>query len=324
MASLILNISGILFGALIIFILAELILKKTINLAKHWGWSGTFIGLTILSVGTSLPELITDIIASIKIIENQELYGTLSHLVMGTNVGSDIFQQNFILPIIAIVGVLVVTKKELFKQMGGLIFATSLLWIFSWNGIISQFEGFILVLSYIAYLFIIKDKNKSKAKKHLENWSVFSHSFIILVSFIVMALVTEFILNISQDIIQQTNISASLFGILFLGIIAALPELSTSLIAVLKHKKEISASVLIGSNITNPLFALGIGSMISSYSVPSVVLNFDLPVKLFTALLISYFLFIKGRLNKNKAILLISIYITYLILRFNLFPIDII
>lgn len=324
MVSLILNISGILLGALIIFVLAELILKRTINLAKHWGWSETFIGLTILSIGTSLPEIFTNIIASTQIIQDQKLYETLSHLVIGTNVGSDIFQQNFIIPLIAIIGVLVVTKTELIKQMGGLIFATSLLWIFSWDGIISQFEGFVLVLSYIAYLFIIKNGNKRKAKKHLKNKSVLSHSFIILVSFIVMALVTEFILNVSQEIIQQINVSASFFGIIFLGIVAALPELSTSLIAVLRYKKEISTSVLIGSNITNPLFALGLGSMISSYSVPSVILIFDLPVKLFTALLIYYFLFRKETLNKNNAILLISIYIIYLILRFSLFPIDIV
>ena len=72
MVSLILNISGILLGALIVFILAELILKRTINLAKHWGWSETFIGLTILSIGTSLPEIFTNIIASTQIIQNQK------------------------------------------------------------------------------------------------------------------------------------------------------------------------------------------------------------------------------------------------------------
>ena len=161
MMSLMLNFLGIIFGAVIIFILAEIILKRTINLAEHWGWSGTFIGLTILSIGTSLPEIFTDIIASMKILNDQSTYNTLSHLVLGTNIGSDIFQQNFIIPLVAIVGVLTVTKKNLFKEMGGLIFATCLLWIFSWGGVITKFEGFVLVITYIAYLVLIKNSSKN-------------------------------------------------------------------------------------------------------------------------------------------------------------------
>ena len=321
-----LNFLGIVFGAILIFILAEVILKKTLDLGDHWGWTGTFLGLTVLSIGTSLPEILTHIIASIDILKDPSTFNTLSALVVGTNIGSDIFQQNLILPVIGIIGVILVKKKDLVKEMGGLIFASVLLWVFSWGGLISRLEGTLLVLAYIAYIFYLKNgekRKKKRAKYHLNKYELVSNGTIILISFILISFATEFILNLSEHIVASTGISASFFGILILGVIAALPELSTSLVAVLKHKKEISAGVLIGSNITNPLLALGMGAMISSYSVPSVVLIYDLPVKIVTAILLYIFLFRHEDLRKREAIIMIILFFSYLILRQVLFPADI-
>ncbi len=322
---LLLQTFGILFGALLIFILAEVILRKTLDLGDHWGWTGSFLGLTVLSIGTSLPEILTHIIASIDILKDPSTFNTLSALVVGTNIGSDIFQQNLILPLVGIVGSIIILKKNLLKEMGGLIFASALLWVFSWSGLITRFEGILLVLTYLAYLIYLKNGEKSKkkiAKNHLSRYKLFSSMILILISFILVSVATEFILNLSEQIVASTGISASFFGVLILGVIAALPELSTSLVAVIKNKKEISAGVLIGSNITNPLFALGLGAMISSYSVPNVVLIYDLPIKIVTAGLLYIFLFKNETLRKREAIFMIVLFFIYLVLRQYLFPID--
>jgi cation:H+ antiporter len=107
-----------------------------------------------------------------------------------------------------------------------------------------------------------------------------------------------------------------------LGVAVALPELTTSLIAVFKKKKAISAGILIGSNVTNPMFALGLGALISTYTVPHVIILFDLPFKIFTALLILYFLWKHEILKKKNAIVLICIYLIYIYIRSLWFPID--
>jgi len=322
-----LDLISIIIAAIFLFILADLTLKKTIELAEHWGWTGTFIGMTILSIGTSLPEIMTNLIASVQILKSPENMNTLSSLVVGTNIGSDIFQQNFIIPLVAILGIILVKKKELLPNMGGLIFAATLVWIMSIGGVLSRWEGAILLGAYIAYIIYLKkdqrNHKKTKAKNHLKNRQIWGFSFMIIVAFSIMAFLANFILNHSKTIIEQLSISASFFGIIVLGIAAALPELSTALLAIYKGRKSISAGVLIGSNITNPLFALGLGATISSYRIPNVVIVFDLPVKILSGLLLFYFLWKHEALDKWKAIILTVLYVAFLIIRGIYFPIDV-
>ena len=85
---------SILFGVLIILLLSQIIINNAIKLADHFGLSHSFIGLTVLSIGTSIPEIVTHVIGSINILSNPSSIDTLSGLLIGTNIGSDIFQQN--------------------------------------------------------------------------------------------------------------------------------------------------------------------------------------------------------------------------------------
>ena len=250
---------------------------------------------------------------------------SVSALVVGTNIGSDIFQQNFILPLVAIIGVVVVEKKHLIKDMGGLILAAVLVLLFSLNGTISRLEGGILFFGYLAYLFLLKKHSMADGNASLNHKAkhVGKDIMIIIVSFIVMAFAADQMLRNSVLIVKDLDISASFFGIVLLGIVTAFPELITALVAVFKKKAKISAGVLIGSNITNPMFALGLGALISGYSVPSVVVMFDLPIKIITGLLILWFLWDK-KMRKCEAGLLILLYFAYILFRMAYFPVDVI
>jgi cation:H+ antiporter len=312
-------------GFIIIIILAEIIIKNSIELAKHYGISGTFIGLTVLSIGTSIPEIMTHIIGSINILKDPASLNTLSALVVGTNIGSDIFQQNFILPVIGLIGTIIVIRKNLFVEVGGLIAAALLVWIFSLGGIITRLEGFLLLTAYIAYLFYLqrsKINEKYKAASHLSKKGIAIAISLIILCFVIMGFISDQVLNASTTLIESLPISASFFGVILLGIAAALPEFMTSLVSLFKNRRDISAGILIGSNITNPLFGIGIGALISTYTIPNVVIFFDLPVKIATAFLIYYFLVRNEKLNKSEAVVLIALFIAYLIVRQLYFPID--
>ena len=78
-------------GVAAILILAELIIFHAIKVADYTGLSGTFIGMTILSIGTSIPEIMSHIVGSITILRQPETMDTISGLLIGTNIGSDIF-----------------------------------------------------------------------------------------------------------------------------------------------------------------------------------------------------------------------------------------
>jgi cation:H+ antiporter len=312
-------------GVIIVLFLANIIIKNSIELAKHFGLSGTFIGLTILSIGTSIPEIMTHVIGSINILKDPSQMNTLSSLLIGTSIGSDIFQQSFVLGLIGIVGTVIVVRKNLFPEMGALIWAAALVWVFSLGGFISRSEGAVLLLAYLGYLFFLKTEKineEFKADNHLTNRQVVWSILFVVVCFILVGFVSNIVLGASTMLVSYLPMSASFFGIILLGVSTALPELTTSLMAVLKKDQGMSAGILIGSNITNPLFGIGLGALISGYKIPNVFVFYDLPFKIGIAFLIYYFLWKKQDISKLHGTILIGLFLVYLFFRLQFFPVD--
>jgi cation:H+ antiporter len=319
------NFLVVLFSAAVVILTADFAIRSSVAIAKRFRLSDELIGMTVLSIGTSMPEIITHIVGSIKILANPAELHDISGLVIGANIGSDIFQQNFLIGLIGIIGVIVVHKKHLIKDVGGLIAASVLLLLFSYNGLISRIEGLILMFLYIIYLVVLQKygmmgrDSKIIGDKHDH---VLKNSVIVIASFALMAFAANSLLKNSEILVRATPLSASFFGVILLGVASAFPEMTTSLIAVFKRKAKISAGILIGSNITNPMFAVGIGALISTYTVPNVSIVFDLPFKIATAFLI-FFMLKKGHLKKWQAASLIGLYIAYLVIRNVYFPVDV-
>lgn len=318
------SFSIVLLSAVVIIFAANYAIKSSVKIAKKFKMSDALIGMTILAIGTSIPEIITHVVGSYKILKDPSLMNELSGLVIGTNIGSDIFQQNFIIGLIGLVGIIFVHKNRLLSDVGSLIGAAVLVLVFSYNGVISRVEGGILIAAYLIYLYVLKkfdlyDGEEVEIEKDGDN--LVKSISIIVISFALMTIAADMMLQHSEVLVKAMNISASFFGIIILGIVTAFPELTTSLIAVFKKKAKISAGILIGSNITNPMFALGLGALISSYTVPGVVVMFDLPFKIITGFLL-FFMLLKGKLKKWHAVVLILLYLAFLFFRNMYFPVD--
>lgn len=316
----------IITGLIIILLLSELVIRNAIELATHFHLSGTFIGLTILSIGTSIPEVITHVVGSVTILRQPETMDTVSGLMIGTNIGSDIFQQIFVLPLIGIIGTIIVHHKNLFSEIGALLGAATLVWIFCIGGEINRLEGLALILSYFGYLVYLAKSNHLialvEAERHNGKRKVLQSTGLILLSFLIMAIAADHVVNAAIVLVDKLPVSASFFGVIVLGISTALPELATSLISLSKGQKGISAGILIGSNITNPLLGIGVGAIISGYTVPDVITFFDLPLKIASSLVLFIFLWRQENLTRKEALSLILIYIGYIYARNIYFPQD--
>ncbi len=317
----------ILIGVAAILILAELIICHAIKVANYTGLSGTFIGMTILSIGTSIPEIMSHIVGSITILRQPETMDTISGLLIGTNIGSDIFQQNFILPTVGLIGIVMVERRHLHDVMGGLLGAAVLALLVCIGGVVLREEGALLVLAYVAYLLYLHKRDKQWAGRKSEEIvpfcrDAYSAVLIVVTSFAVMAVVTDQVVRSSIRLVDMLPISASFFGVVFLGIATSLPELSTALLSMRKGKKDMSAGIMLGSNVTNPLLGLGIGGMLSTYTVPQVIILYDLPVNIATAIMLYMFLLGKEDLNRGEAVTLLICYFSYVFFRWFLFPLD--
>ena len=315
----------VLGGTLVILLLAEVVIRQSVLIRHHYGLSGSFLGLTLLSIGTSLFEIMNHVIGSIHILRDPGSMVTLSALLLGSNVGSDIFQQNVVLALVGLFATVVVVRRNLPIEMGGLIAASLLLWLACLGGAISRLEGALLVAAYLAYLAYLHrhgEHEASSRQRHPRSSRRLVAAFgVILAGFAGMAWLADPVLVAAGHLVERLPVSASLFGVVVLGICAALPELATAMVSALKGERGIAAAVLIGSNITNPLLGVGLGAMISGYVVPGVTVAYDLPVKIATGVLL-YFLLAQGCLRRAGAVLLLVIYAVYLVLRSLLFPYD--
>lgn len=314
-------------GVAVILVLSEVIIRQAIKVATLSHLSGTFIGMTILSIGTSIPEIMSHIVGSIDILRQPETMASISGLLIGTNIGSDIFQQNFILPTVGLIATITVERRHLHDVMGGLLGAAFFALLFCMGGVVLRGEGLLLVISYLAYLWYLhsRDSRNAEHEEQKKTWSwgdIRLPLFIIVAGFALMAVVTEQVVRSSVRLVDLLPISASFFGVVCLGIATSLPELATALLSVMKGNSGMSAGIMLGSNVTNPLLGIGIGAMISTYTVPQVIIRYDLPVNIVTAVLLYIFLLRKEDLNRGEAATLLLCYFSYLFLRWFLFPLD--
>jgi cation:H+ antiporter len=315
----------VLGGALAILLVAEVVIRLTLRLARHYGLSGSFIGLTVLSIGTSLFEIMTHIVGSVRILYEPETMNTLSGLLLGSNIGSDIFQQNFVLPLVGLIGTVAVARRMLMTEVGALIAASAMLWLACLDGAVTRPEGGLLVSAYLGYLYYLgrtRHKARPRERSPLPRFRALLLALLITACFVAMGLLADPVLAAAQRLVAMLPLSASLFGVLVLGICAALPELTTALVSILKGQRDISAGILIGSNITNPLFGAGLGALISGYTVPAVIMVYDLPVKIATGALLFIFLWRSENLSRYEALILLAFYFGYVLLRAVFFPGD--
>lgn len=321
---LIVPIITIVIALIVLIISAEKAVRKVLGLANHFKLSATFAGLTVFAIATSLPELIAHITASVEILRGNFDYKIASATVLGANIGSDVIQQTFILGLVVLLmGGLVFKRKFLMTAYLPMIGTTLLCILLGWDGVYSRLDGLILITTFFVYLvFIYRQENnnhyKHKGKHHVGRDGLIAFGCIIL-----MMISAHILLKQTQILVQLTGLGGSLIGVVTLGVAAATPELFTAIEGLKQKQPGMSLGTLIGSNITNPLLAIGTGALISTHWVPRALIQWDLAMETVTAtLLLVYLLYNKGKLGKVGAYYLIGLYFFYLIIRITFFAVD--
>lgn len=322
----------------ILVLSANFAVKKLVGIANYFHLSSTFIGMTVLSVATSLPEITSHVLASIGILRGTLDFRIGSAIVLGSNIGSDVVQQTLIMGIIVfLAGTLYFRRYFLWKSMVPMIATTVMCLVMGLDGSYSRIDGLILFTSFIAYcyyLFVDERKHYKVEDNAVQSdeladdvpqnrQELVKDSLLTVVMIAILIAVASLVLNITELIVIRTGIGGSLIGVLTLGLASALPELTTALAGVRHKEYGVSLGTLVGSNITNPLVAIGGGALISTYAVPKPLVGWDLPWEILTgALLWTILWFNKGKLGKREGIYLVVMYFVYIFFRSTFFPVD--
>jgi cation:H+ antiporter len=331
---LILGFLGLYFGSKFVIVGLE-------NIADRFNISHIMVGLTILSIGTSLPEIAVSIMGGLD-----KLLGidpNIDGIVIGNKVGSFLTQITLIIGILAVSKPIFVSKWEL-RREGPMLFISVLIFLFfSLDGILTQFEALLMIIIYIIYLLLViwSERHLAKGKleaSYLEKQRLDAVSFepvesprkesstprdvgILLIGLIILVIAAEATLLSAHDISKEFNIPENVIGILIVGFGTSLPELVVDLTAIRRGSIGIAVGDILGSNICDILFASGAGAVIVNFNVPTIILVFDIPVLFLALCLVLCLLWSEKTLKRWEGSLLIGFYCSYAIVKLVMFQI---
>lgn len=264
------EIVWLLISLVILYFGAEGLVSGAASLAKRIGISPLVIGLTIVSVGTSAPELLV----SVKAALNGQ--GALS---VGNVLGSNFFNVGIILGISAIIYPLAVKRQLLKLDVPVMILTSLLFFLFFLDFTISALEAAILVflfIAYVTYLLISSRKNKSIDKGDEEEDEIkMSKHWLLDILFIGVGLAalvygSDLLVVNAVIIAGWLGMSEALIGLTIVAAGTSMPELATSVVAALKKRSDIAIGNVVGSNIFNILLILGVAGLIAPLNAPDI------------------------------------------------------
>lgn len=287
------------------------------NLARKHHISELAIGLTIVAFGTSMPELVVNVFAA---------YQSHSDIVFGNIIGSNIFNLFAILGIAGIISPLIVQSSTVWKEIPFSLLATVVLFllansILSEKAVLTAIDGVILLLFFILFLYYVfrqmKKDTPSESFHHKEykNLTIWLY---ILIGLIFLVAGGRLVVVNAVKIASELGISETIIGLTIVAIGTSLPELATSVVAALRKSNDIAVGNIIGSNIFNIFFILGVSSIVKPVDY-NIQFNSDLYLLGIGTLLLFVAMFSgkKKKLDRWEAIILLAVYIGYTVYLIN-------
>lgn len=303
---------------------ADLLVKGSSNIAKKFHIPEMLIGLTIVALGTSMPELIITLSSAKQ---------NATDLIIGNAIGSNLCNLLLIMGLVAILRPIKLDKDTKFIHLPVALISTLAVLglgvgiLGSPQNLINKTDGIILVISYLLYFLYpiiveikdIKNTIKENHKKHVKTTNIFISIFLVLIGAILLKIGGDLVVNEATEIAIKYNISERVIGLTIIAVGTALPELITSIIAVIKKDDDLATGNLIGSCILNSFLILGTGAIITPLAFSGAFIN-NLVLLSFSIILIWLFSFIgkKDTITRGQAVILLILYLGYMI---NLFKV---
>ena len=293
---------------------SEVLIRGAMALADRYHLSDVLVGMLILAIGTDLPELFITFDASLRSLAGEDLSG----IIIGSALGSGIGQLGLVIGITGFIGFSPRPLRRAIRNGLFLFAAIALLAVFSLDGLISQGEGLVLMAVYGAYLcsLIIWPAMCNEAYNSADAMPVAQAVFYLFAGLILLLLAAELTVVSAADFAEFLGLSNLAVSAVIIGMGSSLPELSVSIIALLKKRGGLSVGNLMGSNVLDTLLVPGIGAALSPLVVPVTVLWLDLPVLALVTTLALVFLYVSPRgVKKVEASILLAIYLSYAFFR---------
>lgn len=293
----------LLIGFLLLIKGADYFVEGASTIARKFHIPSMVIGLTIVSIGTSLPELSVSLTSA--------LIGK-NDLAVANVVGSNIFNILMGLGVSGIISKLPIEKNTIETDIPFLNIIGTILLVMMLNLTLGRFEGILLIGLLIGFLFyIIKPILNNKEELKEENKLSFKTILLGILGVVGIILGGDIVVDSASNIAKMFGMSQNLIGLTVVATGTSLPEFVTSVMAIIKGENEIAVGNIVGSNIFNILMILGISSIISPITITFISI-IDIMFMIATGILLYVFVVKSKTLNRYQGIVFILLYIGYI------------
>ncbi len=311
-----LEILFLIIGIIGLFAGAELVIEAAKKFATALHLNELIVGLTLVAIGTSLPEIAVNMAAGFSQAGGIETSG----IAVGNIIGSQISNITLILGILGLLAVLQISKRELVHDGAMMVFAFAAFMAAAFDKVLTFGEGILLVLIYLLYIVYLGKRNSvmKTGPKSTEKINPLIQLAFLLGGIGLVIFASDLVVANGVVIATQIGINEFIIGLL-VGLGTSLPELAITVNAVRNGAKKMAIGNLLGSNIANPLLALGLGMMavgpVNNFTIEEAALGFGVPYWLLATLIVLTFLWQKNGITRIKAVFLIGAYIAFLALQ---------
>lgn len=312
-----LTIITMIAGLGLLIVGAEALVKGASRLAGAAGISPLVIGLTVVAFGTSSPELVVGLQASLS--------GT-ADIAVGNVVGSNIFNVLFILGVSALIVPLVVAQQVVRIEVPVMIGASGLLWLFASNGTVGRFESVLLVAALVAYTGVAIRMSRKETKEvareyrdHMARETVSARPGyprnigLVVMGLGLLVLGSTWVVDGAIALARYLGLSELIIGLTLVAAGTSLPEVATSILAAVRGERDIAVGNVVGSNIFNILGVTGIAGVASpaGLEVPHPALSFDIPVMVAVAVACLPIFFTGHSISRWEGGVFLGYYVAY-------------
>ena len=313
----ILDIALILLGLVMILVGSDWLVDGASGIARKYGISEFVIGMTIVGIGTSMPELVASVISAI---------GGHGDMALGNVTGSNICNILLILGVTALISPIGYTKSNIRKDIPFAIGASLFLLLMLYNGFglfremgipgISRIDALYLLAIFGIFMidsFKTAKQNTEEEAEEAQPMSVGKATVFIILGLAGLIFGGRFFVDHTVSIAERFHVSEAFISITLMAIGTSLPELATCVVAALKGKNQLALGNIIGSNIFNISLIIGTSAAISPFEIQSIsTIDMAMVIVAILLLWISAFTFKKKKLDRIEGTIFLLCYIGYI------------
>ena len=300
-------------GVGVLYFGAEWLVRASARLAVSLGVSPIVLGLTVVSMGTSAPELVVSLVSAM---------GGNSDLAIGNVMGSNLANIGLVLGVSAIVKPLNVSGRVVTREVPVMLVITALLLPLIWDLKITRLEGVAMLLVLVAYLWFVFWTTKDEDEEVLGEFAHFAEEAVGLTPWAAARDLGLIFMGISGLVLgalairesavvlaEAMGISELVIGLILVSVGTSLPELATSLVATMRNEADIAVGNIIGSNVFNIAAVLGITATVTPLSVSPEVLSIEFPAVMLMSVLLLPIVRANLTIQRAEGIVLLGTYL---------------